>query len=53
MPPRKQRALARALHVEPLLLEADHDACSTAPQRFVATLLRALETVSEKARRSA
>lgn len=53
VPPRKQRALAQALHVEPLLLEADHDACSTSPQRFVAVLLQALGTVSSRARRSA
>ena len=28
VPPRKQRALAAALGVEPLVIDADHDACS-------------------------
>jgi pimeloyl-ACP methyl ester carboxylesterase len=51
--PRKQRALAAALDVEPLLLDADHDACATAPGPFVGVLLDALEQVSAAARRSA
>jgi 3-oxoadipate enol-lactonase len=53
VPPRKQRALADALAVEPLLLDADHDACSAAPAAFAATLLAALERVTAGARRSA
>jgi pimeloyl-ACP methyl ester carboxylesterase len=53
VPPRKQRALAQALGVEPLRLEADHDACSTAPTRFVRVLLTALQTAGGRARRSA
>jgi pimeloyl-ACP methyl ester carboxylesterase len=52
VPPRKQRALADALGVEPLLVDADHDACSSAPARFVGALLSALETVGEPARRT-
>jgi hypothetical protein len=51
--PRKQRALADALGVEPLLLDADHDACATAPAAFVRVLLRALTRVSAVGRRSA
>jgi 3-oxoadipate enol-lactonase len=47
VPPRKQRRLAAAVGVEPLLLEADHDACSTVPARFVRTLLAALAAVQE------
>ncbi len=42
VPPRKQRALAQALGVPPVPVEADHDACSVQPQRFVAALLGAL-----------
>ena len=53
VPPVKQRALAAALSVEPLLLNADHDACSTTPAAFVRTLLRALKTVSQASRRTA
>jgi 3-oxoadipate enol-lactonase len=53
VPPRKQRALAHALSVEPVLLDADHDACSTVPARFVGALLSALRTASAGARRSA
>ena len=53
VPPRKQRALAEALAVEPLLLDADHDACSTAPREFVGALLQALRTVAASARRTA
>ena len=45
VPPRKQRALASALSVEPVLLDADHDACSLAPVAFVEALLSALRTV--------
>lgn len=42
VPPVKQRRLAQRLSVEPVLLDADHDACSTAPAAFVAALLGAL-----------
>lgn len=45
VPPRKQRALAELLRVEPVLLDADHDACSTEPAAFVASLLGALADV--------
>jgi 3-oxoadipate enol-lactonase len=53
VPPRKQRALADALRVEPLLLDADHDGCSTRPGAFLSTLLTALERVQAGVRRSA
>jgi hypothetical protein len=53
VPPRKQRALATALGVEPLLLDADHDACSTQPGAFLSTLLTALQEVTAGARRTA
>ncbi len=53
VPPRKQRDLARALGVEPVLLDADHDACSAAPRAFVPSLLAALRAVQGRARRSA
>jgi pimeloyl-ACP methyl ester carboxylesterase len=46
--PRKQRALATALGVEPLLLDADHDACATHPAALVALLRRALEQVAAR-----
>ena len=45
VPPRKQRALADALGVEPHLLDADHDACSTDPVRFVRVLQDCLRDV--------
>ena len=51
--PRKQRALAAALDVEPHLLDADHDACAAAPAAFVRVLLRALEQVAVGERRTA
>ena len=47
VPPAKQRALARACGIPPLLLDADHDACSTAPAAFVQTLLAALAGLAE------
>ena len=50
VPPGTQRALAAALAVEPLLLDADHDACSQDAQRFVAVLLQALAQVRRVAR---
>jgi pimeloyl-ACP methyl ester carboxylesterase len=53
VPPRKQRARAAALSVEPILLDADHDACSTTPTRFVRALLQALDAAGGRARRSA
>ena len=53
VPPRKQHDLARALGVEPVLLDADHDACSSAPRAFVRSLLDALQAVEGRARRSA
>jgi pimeloyl-ACP methyl ester carboxylesterase len=53
VPPRKQRALAGALGVDPVLLDADHDACSTVPARFVGALLSALSAAGGRARRSA
>ena len=53
VPARKQHDLARALEVEPVLLHADHDACSSAPREFVGSLLDALRAVDGRARRSA
>ena len=53
VPARKQHDLARALKVEPVLLHADHDACSSAPAAFVRALLDALRAVDGRARRSA
>lgn len=47
VPPRKQRRLAAALGVQPVLLDADHDACSTQPARFVRALLEALESAGQ------
>ncbi len=49
VPPDRQRALAERLGVEPLLLDADHDACSTRPAAFRSALLSALTAVSEQA----
>ena len=42
VPPRKQHALAGALGVAPLLLDADHEACSTTPGPFLQVLQEAL-----------
>ena len=53
VPPRKQRALAEALRVDAVLLDADHDACSTQPARFVGALLTALQAAGGRVRRSA
>ena len=53
VPPRKQRDLSTALSVEPVLLDADHDACSTQPARFVSALLTALQAAGGRLRRSA
>lgn len=49
VPPAKQRALASACDIEPVLLDADHDACSTAPAAFVRTLLSTLAGLSAAA----
>lgn len=46
VPPRKQRALAAALEVEPMQLDADHDACSTQPAAFLRTVLAALRQLN-------
>jgi pimeloyl-ACP methyl ester carboxylesterase len=53
VPPRKQRALAAALGVEPVLLDADHDACSTVSARFVGALQGALRSASTATRSGA
>jgi pimeloyl-ACP methyl ester carboxylesterase len=42
VPPRKQRALAEALGVEPVPVDGDHDACSVQPQRFLRALIATL-----------
>jgi len=51
VPARKQHDLARALGVQPHVLDADHDACSVQPAEFVGALLAALAEV--QARRAA
>ena len=53
VPPAKQRALAAALEVEPVLLDADHEACATHPRQFVAALRQALRAVADGRRRTA
>ncbi len=53
VPPRKQEALARALGVEPLRIEADHDACATQPTRFAGLLVEALSQTRAATGRSA
>ena len=53
VPPRKQRALAAALQVTPLVLSADHDACSVDADRFVPLVLGALGGLRTAARQSA
>jgi 3-oxoadipate enol-lactonase len=53
VPPRKQHELAQALSVAAVLLDADHDACSTQPRLFVATLLGALRSLATAQRRTA
>ena len=50
VPPRKQHALARALGVEPVLLDADHEACSTTPGPFLSALQSALAAVRSAGR---
>jgi pimeloyl-ACP methyl ester carboxylesterase len=51
--PRKQRALADALGVDPYLVDADHDACSVKARHFVEVLLRALRSLAPAVRRRA
>lgn len=51
VPPNKQRALAEALGVQPVPVDADHDACSVQPQRFVRALVGALRALPAAARR--
>jgi 3-oxoadipate enol-lactonase len=53
VPPRKQRALADALQVTPLVIDADHDACSVDADRFVALVLRGLAGLRTAVRQSA
>jgi pimeloyl-ACP methyl ester carboxylesterase len=53
VPPRKQQALAAALGVQPLLIDADHDACSAATGAFNAALLSGLSSLRSAAVRSA
>lgn len=53
VPPRKQRRLAWALGVEPLLLHADHEACSTHPRAFVEVLRIGLDRIADRERRPA
>jgi len=53
VPPRKQRALATALGVPPVLVDGDHDVCSAMPARFTAGLLAALDQVTEPTRQTA
>ncbi len=53
VPPRKQHALAAALRVEPVVVDADHDACTQDSARFVRALLQALAGLRTTARRSA
>jgi len=45
VPPAKQEALAAALGVHPQRVEADHDACATAPRELVRALLEALSQI--------
>ena len=53
VPPRTQQSLADALGVEPLVIDADHDACSQDAARFVALLQQALSGLRTPARRTA
>ena len=53
VPPRKQRALAAALGVDPVPVDGDHDACSVQPQRFVGALTRTLRALRTHERRLA
>ena len=53
VPPRKQRALAAALGVEPHVVDADHEACARDAAAFNPVLLAALAAVRRKEARSA
>jgi 3-oxoadipate enol-lactonase len=53
VPPRKQHALADALGIDPVLVDADHDACSASPRRFNEALLAALAGLARAERRPA
>jgi pimeloyl-ACP methyl ester carboxylesterase len=53
VPPRKQRALAAALGVTPLVVDADHDACARDAAAFNARLLEALAVVRRAEARTA
>lgn len=53
VPPRKQRALAAALGVAPIPVDADHDACSVQVPRFLAALIGALRALPDAQRRPA
>jgi 3-oxoadipate enol-lactonase len=53
VPPRKQRALAAALGVEPHVVDADHEACARDAAVFNPVLLAALAAVRRKEARSA
>jgi 3-oxoadipate enol-lactonase len=53
VPPRKQRALAAALGVEPHVVDADHEACARDAGLFNPVLLAALAAVRRKEARSA
>jgi pimeloyl-ACP methyl ester carboxylesterase len=53
VPPRKQRALAEAIGVDPVPVDGDHDACSVQPRRFVAALTATLRALRESERRPA
>ena len=49
VPPRKQWALAKALGVQPQVVDADHDACARNAGAFNAALLEALQAVRRRA----
>jgi pimeloyl-ACP methyl ester carboxylesterase len=53
VPPRKQRALADALGVQPHVVDADHDACAREAAAFNAVLLEALAAVRRREARTA
>ena len=53
VPPRKQWALAKALGVDPEVVQADHDACARHAREFNAALLQALHGVRRRQIRTA
>lgn len=53
VPPRKQWALAKALGVEPEVVDADHDACARHAREFNNALLQALLGVRRRESRTA